>query len=370
MKLTKLEPFILHVPVTRQGIADSSHQISHWGYPGVIIHTDTGHKGYGFSGTHAEKAGDRIIVDFITNVYGPLLIGEDPRATTHLWQKLYRHPPAQWIGRAGISHLALGAIDIALWDLKSKEAEKPLWQLLGGCETKSIEAYNTDCGWLNWSFDELVSDAKDSVERRGFQGIKMKVGSPNPTTDLKRIEAVRNAIGPETKLMVDANGKWDLNTATRIGNKFADYDILWFEEPIWYDDISGHQELAASITTPIALGEQLYSTDAFTAFINARAVGFCQPDVVRVAGITEWLVVADLASAHNLPVVSHVGDMMQVHLHLAQAHPATNHLEYIPWCRKAFTEPATVENGFFVTPHEPGAGTTFTSEAFEKYNVL
>lgn len=124
MKITHLETFILHVPVTRNQIADSTHQLSHWGAPGVIIHTDAGISGYGYTGTHAHLPGDRLITDCIEYAYGPLLTNENPLEIQHLWQKLHRYPPLQWLGRSGITHLALSAVDIALWDIKAKAAQR------------------------------------------------------------------------------------------------------------------------------------------------------------------------------------------------------------------------------------------------------
>jgi L-alanine-DL-glutamate epimerase-like enolase superfamily enzyme len=370
MKITHLQPFILHVPVTRNQIADSTHQLSHWGAPGVIIHTDAGLTGCGYTGTHAHLPTDRLITDCIAHSYGPLLLGEDPLESQYLWGKLAHFPPLQWVGRSGLTHLALSAVDIALWDLKAKAAGLPLWKLLGGSPTKKIEGYNTDGGWLNWSLDQLVADCRRLIEEEGYQGVKIKVGSPDPADDLARIEAVRRAIGPRVKLMVDANGRWDLPTALNTARHFADFDIYWFEEPLWYDDVAGHARLARQLQTPIALGEQLYTLDSFREFIQAEAVHFVQPDAVRLAGITEWWQVADLALAWRLPVVSHIGDMGQVHRQLAFAHPACHLLEYIPWLRDCFAEPVTVVDGYFAPPQLPGAGTTLKTTALETYNVL
>ena len=180
MQIKTVETFILHVPVTRDGIADSTHSITHWGVPGTRIETDTGHVGYGFAGTHAHLPSDRLITDCIEHSYGSLLLGRDPREVRHLWRELLHHPPLQWIGRAGITHLALAAIDIALWDLKAKEAGTPLWKLLGGRAERRIPAYNTDGGWLNFSEQMLVDDARHIVEELGFRAIKIKVGKPDP----------------------------------------------------------------------------------------------------------------------------------------------------------------------------------------------
>ncbi len=196
MQITSVEPFILHVPVTRQHIEDSTHRVTHWGAPGVVLRTDSGLCGYGYTGTHAHLASDRLITDCIEHSYGPLLLGQDPHAVQHLWQKLNHHPPLQWVGRSGITQLALSAVDIALWDIKAKAAGLPLWQLLGGSDTKRVQGYNTDGGWLNWSLEELVADARRSVEEGGYQGVKIKVGSPDPSDDLRRIEAVRSGDWP------------------------------------------------------------------------------------------------------------------------------------------------------------------------------
>lgn len=369
MKITKAESFILHVPVTRGGISDSTHQLTHWGAPGVILHTDAGLRGYGYTGTHAHLPTDRLIVDCISGTYTPLLLGADPDDVTSLWDKLYHFPPAQWVGRCGITTLALSAVDIALWDLKAKSAGVPLWQLLGGSDGKTLEAYNTDGGWLNWSDEQLIADCRRSVEVERFRGIKIKVGSPDLERDLCRVEKVRKAIGDSAKLMVDANGKWKMSTAIEFSERAQEFGVGWLEEPLWYDDVASHAALAQIIGIPIALGEQLYCLNHFQNFFDACAMSFAQPDAVRLAGITEWRRVANAASTHQLPVVAHVGDMMQVHLHLSLAHPACRELEYIPWLRDCFEEPATVCDGRFLPPRQPGAGTTLLPYALERFTI-
>jgi L-alanine-DL-glutamate epimerase-like enolase superfamily enzyme len=368
MKITRIETFILHVPVTGQQIADSMHQVSHWGAVGAIVHAEGGMRGYGYTGTHGHLATDRAIVQVIAEAFAPLLIGEDPREVRRLWQKLYHEPSIRWVGRAGITQMALAALDVALWDLKAKDAGLPLWKLLGGGEGKRLEAYNTDGGWLNWSRRQLVDCARAMVDE-GFPGIKLKVGSPDPGDDLDRVAAVREAVGPRVHVMVDANGRWDLPTAVKIGRRFADYNVYWLEEPLWFDDVRGHSELARAITTPIALGEQQYSLDAFKLFFEAAAVHYVQPDATRLGGITPCWEVADLALAHRLPVVLHAGDMMQIHLQIAFAHPACGLLEYIPWLRTCFEEPATVERGCFRLPQNPGAGTTLRADAIQRFGA-
>jgi len=368
MQITRLETFILHVPVTNQQIADSTHHVTHWGAVGAILRTDSGLTGYGHTGTHGHLASDRLIRDCISGTFAPLLVGEDPRDVGRLWRKLYHAPSIRWVGRAGITQMALSAIEIALWDLKAKAADMPLWKLLGGDGGKRLEAYNTDGGWLNWSRRRLIDCARASVDE-GFRGVKLKIGSDHPRDDLDRVAAVREAVGPSVKLMVDANGRWDLPTATRVGRWLEEYDVYWFEEPMWFDDVGSHAALARSIQTPIALGEQQYSLDALRGFVEAGGVHYVQPDPTRIGGVGPWIQAADLALAYRLPVVGHAGDMMQVNQHLSLAHPACEMLEYIPWLRPCFEEPATHEGGFMRLPQMPGASTTLRTDAIEKFAV-
>lgn len=369
IRITAVEPFLLHVPVTGQHIADSMHSLTHWGMPGVVIHTDAGMCGYGYTGTHAHRGSDLLITDCISRVYAPLLLGESIHDVLGLWKKMYHFPPAQWVGRAGITQLALAAVDIALWDLKAKAAGLPLWRLMGGARPEGITAYNTDGGWLSLSLDQLVGNCRRSVEEQGFKGVKVKVGLPSAHEDIERVEAVRSAIGPGIRLMVDANGRCDLPSAIELGRHFEELEVAWFEEPMWYEDVEGHRRLAQAIRTPIALGEQLYSVDAFAAFVRADAVHYPQPDATRLGGITEFWQVADLALAHRLPVAPHAGDMMQVHLQMALAHPACVILEYIPWTLECFREPARVIDGRIVPPDQPGAGTELRADALDRFGV-
>jgi L-alanine-DL-glutamate epimerase-like enolase superfamily enzyme len=374
VRITKLETFVLHVPVTGGGIADGRHAVKLWGAPGVRIHTDAGLVGTGYTGTHAHLASDRLITSCIADAYGPLLLGADPREVLHLWDLLQGHPPLQWVGRSGITQLAHAAIDVALWDLKAQAAGEPLWRLLGGSGDTALEAYDTDGGWLDRSDDALLAETHERVAQ-GYRAVKIKLGRRDDRgrfdtrRDLRRVALVRDALPEGGRLMTDVNGAWDLATALEAGRSLAEFGVTWLEEPLWFDDLPGHATLARSIATPVALGEQLYRAESFRDFIGAGAVHYVQPDAVRLAGVTEWWRVADLAHAHRLPVVPHIGDMMQVHLHLAIAHPACDLLEHIPWMRSCFVEPATVIDGRFLVPERPGAGTALRDDALERYHV-
>jgi L-alanine-DL-glutamate epimerase-like enolase superfamily enzyme len=367
MKITAVRAFILHVPVTGSQIADSTHTISHWGVVGTRIETDAGLTGWGFTGTHAHLPSDQLITRCIETCHAPLLLGEDARDISRLWLRLARNPALQWVGRAGITTLAQAAIDIALWDLKAKAAQQPLWKLLGGQVRERVRAYNTDIGWLSIPTPQLLDGARRAVDE-GFTGIKIKVGSDGIERDLQRLRAVRSAIGPDVTLAIDGNGKWDLPTCLRFVRAAEDCDVYWFEEPLWYDDVRGHAALAHASRIPVALGEQLYTEDAFAEFFAQQAIHWVQPDVTRMAGISEVLRVCDQAHAHRLPVAPHAGDMSQVHVHLSYAHPACAVLEYIPWIKDCFADPAEVVGGYFSLPQEPGAGTTPTGMALARFS--
>ena len=234
--------------------------------------------------------------------------------------------------------------------------------------TKSnLTAYNTDVGWLSIPTDKLITNVKRAVECDGFKGIKIKVGSKSLTKDIDRLEKVRNAAGTNTMVAVDANGKWELNEAKQFCNLAKDLDVHWLEEPLWYDNLLDHKTLSDYTNTPIALGEQLYTLEAFEAFITTGSVQFPQPDVTRLAGISDFLKVADKAHERRLPITAHVGDMGQIHVHLSFAHPACSLLEYIPWISEAFEEPIKVKDGEYFRPEMPGAGTTPKPEKLHQY---
>ena len=367
MRIRSVDPFILHIPVNAESISDSTHTVTHWGVTGTKIRTEDGLEGFGFTGTHAHLASDRLIARCIAESYAPLLIGEDALDGYRLWHKLANYPALRWVGRQGIVQLALAAVDIALWDLRAKFAGLPLWKLLGGATKERLEAYNTDIGWLSIPKDELVTKSLRAIEQDGFRRLKLKVGHDDLMVDVDRIEAVRKAVGPGVTIAIDANGKWDLPTAQRFCSLVEPFDIFWFEEPMCFDDLGSHKALAMATSIPLALGEQLYNAEAFESFISGGAVQYVQPDVTRLAGITEYIQVAQSAHSRRLPVVPHVGDMGQVHVHLSYWHAATPMLEYIPWIKDSFVEPIRVEEGRYNRPEMPGAGCTLTEAAMVSY---
>jgi L-alanine-DL-glutamate epimerase-like enolase superfamily enzyme len=365
MQITAAESFVLKTPVG-SAIADSMQFVTHLEFAGLIVKTDVGISGTGYTVTVGH--GGSVIQEALDALFIDDLIGKDPRNVREIWQQLY-FGKSHWIGRAGATTMAQSAIDIALWDINAKAAEVPLWQLLGGARSVDIPIYNTHAGWLNYSIEQLKSEAQQLLEQ-GYTALKMKVGLADAREDRRRVEAVRKAIGDQALLMVDANQKWDLMHACQAASLLEDFDLSWLEEPLHPDDIRSHGILKESTSIPIALGEHIYTTHAFRDYIESRAVDLVQVDVCRVGGITPWLEVAALANAFNLRVCPHCGDLMQVHQHLVKVIPNHWLLEVIPlWKVGPFKHQIRLEHGRCLAPMEPGASTDFTSRAFEELRV-
>jgi L-alanine-DL-glutamate epimerase-like enolase superfamily enzyme len=363
MKVTDVESILLHFP-TKRTIADAHNVFDKIEFVIARVHTDEGITGTGY--TITVGSGGRMIKEAIDAYLKKAVIGQDPFNVKKIWHDMY-WGETHWVGRAGVTTMAMAAVDIAIWDIMAKACEKPLWKLLGGFE-KEVPAYNTDGGWLSWSVEELITDMTRMIDE-GFKGVKMKIGQKDPWADMKRIEAVRNALGTEVSLMVDVNQKWDLHTALRYGKKLEDYDIFWLEEPLHPDDIEGHSKLVNALTTPIALGEHVYTKYAFRDYIVKGAVEIVQVDVARVGGITEFMTIAALAESYNLAVSPHAGDAMQIHQHLLCSIPNALFLEYIPWVLELFEEPVVVRDGTLQPPQSPGASTDIKEEMIKRYRV-
>jgi L-alanine-DL-glutamate epimerase-like enolase superfamily enzyme len=364
MRITEVESFIVRSATPRL-VTDSFNQAVALGMPGVLVRTDEGLTGTGFTMTLG--SGEHAIKDVIDRHYVARLVGQDPLRHQRIWEDLY-WSDAHWVGRLGITQMALAAVDIALWDLKAQVMGAPLWKLVGGHKDGAVHSYNTDGGWLNFSTDQIIAGMEKFVAD-GFAGVKMKVGLPNPRDDYRRLQAVRSALGYDVWLAIDVNQKWDTATAITWAPRFEEFQLAWIEEPLDPDDVEGHTRLAQATAIPIALGEHIYSRTHFRDFIQRGIVGYVQPDVTRLGGVTEWLAVAEMAHASHIPVVPHAGDLMRVHQHLGAGHPAVPMIECIPWLQHLFVEPADIRSGWFHLSNTPGASTSLTDEALTEHRV-
>ena len=318
------------------------------------IETTDGHQGVGFS--YSKRAGGpgqfahaKEIVD--------RLIGEDPNDIAKLWDKLCWAGAS--VGRSGLSTQAIGAFDVALWDMKAKRAGLSLAKLLGA-HRDSVKCYNTSGGFLHTPLDQLLVNTTISREK-GIGGIKLKVGQPDCVLDIKRVDTVRKHLGDSFPLMVDANQQWDRPTAQRMCRIFEQFNLIWIEEPLDCYDNEGHAALAAQFDTPIATGEMLTSAGEVAELIRYRAADYIMPDAPRVGGITPYLKVAGLADHAGLMLAPHFS--MELHIHLAAAYPREPWVEHFEWLEPLFNERLEVKDGRMLVPTRPGLGVSISEQA-------
>ena len=318
------------------------------------IRSRHGHEGIGFG--YSKRAGGPGIYAHAQEL-APHLLGEDPNDTSRLFTKLLWAGAS--VGRSGLTVQAISPFDIALWDMKAKRAGLPLAKLLGA-QRDSVQCYNTSGGFLHTPLDQVLRNVEIS-RASGIGGIKIKVGHPDGATDLQRVGAVRELLGPDFPLMVDANQQWDRPAAQRMGRRLETFNLTWIEEPLDAYDIEGHAALAASLDTPIATGEMLTSFSEHAQLIMGNASDFVQPDAPRVGGITPFLQIMALADFKGRKLAPHFA--MEIHLHLAAAYAQEPWLEHFEWLNPLFNEPLQLKEGRMWVPDRPGLGVSLSEQA-------
>lgn len=320
----------------------------------VEIETTQGHKGLGFS--YSKRAGGPGQFAHAKEI-APTLLGEDPSDISKLWDKLCWAGAS--VGRSGMSTQAIGAFDVALWDMKAKRANLSLAKLLGS-HRDSVRCYNTSGGFLHTPIDQLMVNAAASIQR-GIGGIKLKVGQPDAALDIARVTAVRKHLGDAVPIMVDANQQWDRPTAQRMCRIFEQFNLVWIEEPLDAYDHEGHAALALQFDTPIATGEMLTSAGEHGDLIRHRAADYLMPDAPRVGGITPFLKIAAQAEHAGLMLAPHFA--MELHVHLAAAYPTEPWVEHFEWLEPLFNERIEISNGRMLVPTRPGLGLSLSEQA-------
>jgi L-alanine-DL-glutamate epimerase-like enolase superfamily enzyme len=318
------------------------------------IETKDGHKGLGFS--YAKRAGGPGQFAHAKEI-APALIGEDPSDISRLWTKLCWAGAS--VGRSGMGVQAIGAFDVALYDLKARRAGLSLSKLLGS-QRDSVRCYNTSGGFLHTPIDQLMVNAAASVER-GIGGIKLKVGQPDSALDIARVTAVRNHLGDAVPIMVDANQQWDRPTAQRMCRIFEQFNLVWIEEPLDAYDHEGHAALAAQFDTPIATGEMLTSAAEHGDLIRHRAADYLMPDGPRVGGITPFLKIAAQAEQAGLMLAPHFA--MELHVHLGAIYPTEPWVEHFDWLEPLFNECLEIKGGRMQVPTRPGLGLSLSEQS-------
>lgn len=320
----------------------------------VEIQTRDGHEGLGLS--YSKRAGGPGQFAHACEI-APTLVGEDPNDIARLWTRLAWAGAS--VGRSGLAAQAIAAFDVALHDLKARRAGLSLAKLLGA-QRDRVRCYNTSGGFLHTPLEQLVENARAS-RARGIGGIKLKVGQPDRALDLRRVTAVREALGDDAPLMVDANQQWDRPTAQRMCRAFEDFGLVWIEEPLDAYDFEGHAALADRFDTPIATGEMLVSAGEHAELIRRRGADFLMPDAPRIGGITPYLKVAVLAEHAGLMLAPHFA--MELHVHLAATCPTEPWVEHFDWLEPLFNERLEIRDGCIEVPTRPGLGLSLSDRA-------
>jgi L-alanine-DL-glutamate epimerase-like enolase superfamily enzyme len=293
-----------------------------------------------------------------------LAVGEDPTRVEAIAAKCRR--AASHAGPGGIYTLALSAIDIACWDLKGKAVGQSVCALLGGVRDRA-PTYASGA-LMRLHPVKYLAEAGPRLAKMGFRQMKMQCGSePTPAASIERVRVMREAIGPDVDLMCDINQLWSVNQAIEIGHRIADYHLFWLEDPVAHDDFAGLARVADNLITPIAAGEYHYGIVPFRHMLEARSIDIVMIDLLRAGGITQWMKIAGMAEAFNLPVVSHL--IPEFHVHLIAAIPNGLTVEYMPWTLRLFQETPVLADGQLVVPNRPGFGLEFDAAAIKRYQV-
>jgi L-alanine-DL-glutamate epimerase-like enolase superfamily enzyme len=326
----------------------------------IVELTDTnGMTGTGLAWTTG--AAKALVIKTMADSLAPFVIGSDAMLSEATYQRMWKHTNA--LGHAGVALIAMSAYDLAMWDLRGKLCQAPVYQLLGGAHTE-LDAYASGM-FLSSPLDDVVAEAK-GYEQAGFRSVKMRVGLPRLADDLERVEAVRAELGSSVGLMVDAGQAWDTAGAVRAVRALERFDLTWIEDPVPFDNIDGLIATRGITATPITAGEKLYSRYAFRELIERKAVDILMPDVQRVGGVTEWMRVAAMAEAWNLPIVGHA--MPEINIHLMAATPHCLAVEYMSWWSRLFSGTLSVtSSGCLRVPSEPGFGIELKRDALDQF---
>jgi L-alanine-DL-glutamate epimerase-like enolase superfamily enzyme len=335
------------------GLADSTRKVERLGYTIVRVTTSEGLEGIGV--TYHEVGGEATKALILNNI-APRLIGRDPLATEAIWHDFFHY--LRGVGRKGLTFCALSAVDIALWDLKGKILGLPLYRLIGGADNR-VPVYCSG-GWTSYSDEQLVEEMQSMVAM-GYSKVKFKLGvdgGTNPRRDAERVRKVRDALGPDIGLLVDANNCYDAATAIKVANMIRDYDILLFEEPVFADDIPGLARFRRGTDIPLATGEHEYTKFGVRDLILGEAADIIQVDGTRVGGYTEMLKAAALAEAWNLKFAPHA--MEHIHSHLVAALPHALFLERLLMfediTHRIYRAAPRPVAGMLTIPDKPGLG--------------
>ncbi len=361
MKITHVTTRVLRTPADNPLVVGLPAPTDTREFVTLELGTDQGLVGIGltfFGG--ALTAALKTAVDGLAG----LVVGDDPTQVEAIAGKLRR--AAGNSGPGGIFSLALSAVDMACWDLKGKALGQSVCAMLGGLRDRVL-TYASGALMRPHPVDYLAK-AGPRLVGMGFRQMKMQCGSePTVAASIERVRVMREAIGPDVDLMCDINQLWSVSQAIEVGRRIEPYHLYWLEDPTAHDDYPGLARIADALTTPIAAGEYHYGIVPFRHLLEHRSIDVVMIDLLRVGGITQWMKVAGMAEAFNLPVVSHL--VPEIHVHLIAAIPNGLTVEYMPWTLRLYEETPPIENGMLVVPKKPGLGLAFDPAAIKKYQV-
>lgn len=358
MKITGLRTRRIHIPFDKP-IGTSIHRIE--GVSGLLVWLDTDEGITGESYLWAIGQHRVPVLESIVRMLGERAIGKDPRDTTARFDEMWTE--INFLGHKGVSLFGIAAIDWACWDILGQSLGASVSRLLGRRRDR-VTAYASGGLWASMTIPELEAQARDFVAQ-GFTAVKMRIGKPDIGEDIERVAAVRSAIGSRVKLMADANQGLSVNHAIRLGRKLETFDLVWFEEPVQAYDLEGSARVAAEIDTPIASGETEYGRYGFRDMLERKSADVLMPDLERVGGVTEWVRVAHMAAAYDVPVSPHI--FSEHSLQLCGAISNVTYAEHMPWFAGLFQERIEMVDGDLLIPDRPGMGFRFDPDAVERY---
>lgn len=339
-------------------IADATHDISEIAFYVVNVETKGGIIGQGYllSFHYSPNA----ILGALKDLRAFILQKEYEVCQTLELQKDYENE-SEYFGITGLQRWALATVNIAMWDAYAISLKQPIWKIFG-YHSKKIPVYGSG-GWLSYSNQELI-DEVSNYKKRGFSAVKIKVGSSDIQRDIERLCKVREVVGQDIKIMMDANQGMDVPSAIKLVNEVEHLGIHWFEEPIVNTDFEGYATIHNKTRISLAMGEREYSTVALRELIGRRALDLWQPDIVRIGGVEEWRSSANLANAFNIPVLPHYYKDYDVPL-LATV-PNGYGAESFDWIDGIIDNTMKIENGYAYPRQGAGWGFSFLPKYLEE----
>ena len=361
MKIASVDVRVVKVPLARAYTAAGREVGANWHVLAQIRTTD-GAMGFGYIvSLNAMFVG---AVARATHELGQLLVGMSVLEAEVAWQRMAR--AGDWVGPGGLLHYAIAPLDIAMWDAAGKTLGQPVRSLLGGYRDR-LPAYASDGFWYSLSLEELAASAQSAVAQ-GFRAVKLRVGNEaRPEGEVARVRAVRDAVGPDIAIMVDATETWTLDRALRTSRALQEAGVTWIEDPVKHTDIAGMARVTAALDVPMATGEHLYQIEDFTRLLEARAASIALIDLGRIGGVTPWRHVASLAKAFGVRVGGHV--LPEIHIHLLTAVSNSYLVEYVPRSAALLKAMPALTDGAMIAPSGPGFGLELDQDAVQRFTV-